>query len=188
MYPSRTRPRRLAAAILVATTGGAGPPRGNAGDVRVREIRTCTGALRVPVLDTAVQEQAAEDDTDLRESLAGLSRLALGHKGLATMLTHVAEFAARAIPGADGAGLTLLQDDQADTVVASAEFVRQVDAIQYRINEGPCITAAAEGRTVSSGSLGGEKLWPRFGPRVGRLGVHSVCRYRCWASTGWWGR
>ena len=42
------------------------------------------------------------------------------------------------------------------------------------VNEGPCITAASERRTVRSGSLGGEKLWPRFGPRVGRLGVHSV--------------
>ena len=28
--------------------------------------------------------------------------------------------------------------------------------------------------TVRSGSLGGEKMWPRFGPRVGRLGVHSA--------------
>jgi len=27
---------------------------------------------------------------------------------------------------------------------------------------------------VRSGSLGGEKMWPRFGPRVGRLGVHSA--------------
>lgn len=31
-----------------------------------------------------------------------------------------------------------------------------------------------EGRTVRSRSLGGERLWPRFGPRVGRLGVHSA--------------
>ena len=28
--------------------------------------------------------------------------------------------------------------------------------------------------TVRSGSLGGEKMWPRFGPRVGRWGVHSA--------------
>jgi GAF domain-containing protein len=27
---------------------------------------------------------------------------------------------------------------------------------------------------VRTGSLGGEKMWPRFGPRVGRLGVHSA--------------
>ena len=27
---------------------------------------------------------------------------------------------------------------------------------------------------MRSGSLGGEQRWPRFGPRAGRLGVHSV--------------
>ncbi|ANW65181.1 histidine kinase [Mycobacterium sp. djl-10] len=124
--------------------------------------------------DRATEDQAAEDDTDLRESLAGLSRLSLGSTGLADMLTHVAEFAARAIPGADGAGLTLVHNERADTVVASADFVRQVDDIQYRLGEGPCITAAREGHTVRSGSLSGEAAWPRFGPRVGRLGVHSV--------------
>lgn len=133
-----------------------------------------SGISATATLGSAAQLQAAEDDVDLRESLAGLSRLTLGLTGLADMLTHVAEFAARAIPGAEGAGLTLIQDGRPDTVVASAEFVRQVDTIQYRLGEGPCITAAAEGHTVRSGSLSGEKTWSRFGPRVGRLGVHSV--------------
>jgi len=54
-------------------------------------------------------------------------------------------------------------------------LVAQIDEIQYStLKEGPCITAALERRTVRSGSLGGEKMWPRFGPRVGRLGIHSA--------------
>ena len=121
-----------------------------------------------------VDDQAAEGDAELRSSLAELSQLATDNISLADMLSSVADFVVRAIPGADGAGLTLLQNDRPDTIVASAEFVREVDAIQYGIGEGPCITAAAEGRTVSSGSLGGDQAWPRFGPRVSRLGVHSV--------------
>lgn len=113
-------------------------------------------------------------DEDLRRSLEDLSGLVVGHLGLIDTLTHVTEFAVRAIPGADGAGLTLLEAGHADTLVASTEFVREIDAIQYGIGEGPCITATAEGRTMRSGSLGGEPMWPRFGPRAGRLGVHSV--------------
>ncbi|MEO7588681.1 MAG: GAF and ANTAR domain-containing protein [Arachnia sp.] len=93
---------------------------------------------------------------------------------LESLLTRVAEFAVLAIPGADGAGVTLMERGRADTIVASASFVRDVDAIQYSLGEGPCISAAAEGRTFRSGSLGGESQWPRFGPRVGRMGVHSV--------------
>jgi len=114
------------------------------------------------------------DEDDLRSSLTSLSRLATGQLTLEQMLIQVAEFAVRAIPGADGAGLTLIEDNRRDTIVATAPFVREVDAIQYGIGEGPCISAAAEGLTMRSGSLGGEPRWPRFGPRVSRLGVHSV--------------
>jgi GAF domain-containing protein len=80
---------------------------------------------------------------------------------------------------ADGAGVTLLRLDRPDLQIrsfaASAEFVRAIDEIQYDVvDEGPCITAARERRTVRKGSFGGERLWPRFGPRVGRLGIHSA--------------
>jgi len=47
----------------------------------------------------------------------------------------VAAYAVRAIPGADGAGLTLLEDDRADTIVAAAPFVREIDDIQYGIGQ-----------------------------------------------------
>jgi GAF domain-containing protein len=129
--------------------------------------------VAVAAAATLAAQTVAEDD-DLRQSLTALSRLATGQLELKEVLTRVAEFAVKAIPGADGAGLTLLEERRGDTIVATAAFVREVDAIQYGIGEGPCITAAAEGRTVRSGSLGGDRTWPRFGPRVGRLGVHSV--------------
>jgi hypothetical protein len=58
-------------------------------------------------------------------------------------LTQVATFAVRAIPGADGAGLILLEDGRTDTIVATDPFVREVDAIQYGQGEGPRISAAA---------------------------------------------
>lgn len=119
------------------------------------------------------------DEADLRTAIGNLAGLVTDHRGLPELLTEVATFAVRAIPGADGAGVTLLNLDRVDNMVAalaaSAPFVAEIDEIQYVIlQEGPCITAARERRTVRSGSLGGEKMWPRFGPRVGRLGVHSA--------------
>ncbi len=80
----------------------------------------------------------------------------------------------KAIPGAEGAGLTLLEPDRADTIVKSEPFVEEIDDIQYGLGEGPCISAAETGRTMRSGSLGDDPRWPRFGPRADRLGVHSV--------------
>ena len=113
-------------------------------------------------------------DDDLTTSLTGLSGMLTDHRSLGATLTEIAQFAVNAIPGADGAGLTMLEDDRAQTVVSSAEFVRAVDDVQYALGEGPCIQAVTSGQTQTSGSLGGERRWPRFGPRIGRMGVHSA--------------
>ena len=77
---------------------------------------------------------------------------------------HALSFAARAIPGADGAGVTLLRRDRTGRLVealaASDPFVTAIDQIQYgTLNEGPYITAARERQTVRSGSPGGETTW-----------------------------
>src|ERR1700720_1785247 len=124
-------------------------------------------------------EQVSADDADLQAGIGNLAGLVSGSLGLPELLAEVASFAVGAIPGADGAGVTLLRLDRADNMVGGlgsrAPFVAEIDEIQYvTLQEGPCITAAMERRTVRSGSLGGEKMWPRFGPRVGRLGVHSA--------------
>lgn len=133
------------------------------------------GEAGEPVQD----ESGAAEEQDLQAGLGGLAGLVSDSVPLEALLKQVATFAVRAIPGADGAGVTLLladrADDQVQALAASAPFVSEIDAIQYEVlHEGPCITAALEGRTVRSGSLGGDKQWPRFGPRVSRLGVHSV--------------
>lgn len=116
----------------------------------------------------------AAEDGDLRTSLAALSVLALNRLPLKELLVRVAGLGVHAVPGADGAGLTLLEEGRSDTIVTTADFVAGIDAIQYRIGQGPCITAAAEGRTVISGSLGADVRWGRFGGGIARMGVHSV--------------
>lgn len=124
------------------------------------------------------RDHTAEAD-DLRASLDDLAGLVTEGLRLDEVLHRVATFAVHAIPRADGAGVTLLRPDRAENFVealaASHPFVAEIDEIQYvTLNEGPCITAALERRTVRSGSLGGDQQWSRFGPRVGRLGVQSV--------------
>lgn len=115
-----------------------------------------------------------EAGDDLQASLAELSHLASNRLSLAELLTRVAGLAVQAIPGADGAGLTLLEEGRNNTIVTTAPFVAEIDAIQYGIGQGPCITAAAEARTVMSGSLGADARWRRFGGSIARMGVHSV--------------
>ena len=138
-----------------------------------------TGLEADPVAGAPTPAQVIEDEADLQASLSVLAGLVANSIGLDELLTRVADSAVRAIPGADGAGVTMLRMDRpanrVEALAASASFVAEIDRLQYEVlDEGPCITAALEKRTVRSGSLGGEALWPRFGPRVGRLGVNSV--------------
>jgi hypothetical protein len=113
-------------------------------------------------------------DDDLEASLAGLASLLAGPQPVQETLVRIAEFAVRAVPGADGTGLTMLEEDRPQTVVATADFVRSVEDVQHGLGEGPCLLAVETRSTQTSGSLGGEARWPRFGPRAGRMGVHSV--------------
>ena len=124
--------------------------------------------------DAAGQTMPTQYMDDLQDSLSRLSKLATGLLPLEDSLTRVAEYAVRAIPGAEGAGLTLLEENRSDTIVATADFVARIDDIQYSLGQGPCVSAVADRKIVLSGSLGGDRRWPQFGSRVARLGVHSV--------------
>jgi len=128
--------------------------------------------------------QLQADELDLHAGLDGVAGIIAGARSVDEMLSQVAEFAVRAIPGADGAGVTLIHPHdissghdalriQAWSV--TAEFVRVIDTLQYeQLQEGPCITCMRSRRPAVSGSLGSDRRWPRFGGRVARMGVHSV--------------
>lgn len=116
--------------------------------------------------------QIEADEVDLHAGLSGVAGIVAGARDVSEILREVAEFAVRAIPGADGAGVTLMQPRQWSV---TASFVEEIDVVQYRdLGEGPCITCMASRRPVVSGSLGSDHRWPRFGGRVARMGVHSV--------------
>jgi GAF domain-containing protein len=128
--------------------------------------------------DLSAAEREA-DEGDLYAGLTGVFGLVAGARGVIDLLADVAEFAARAIPGADGAGVALLQPHEGTPRVrswaATAQFVDDIDKVQYEeLREGPCITSMESGRVVVSGSLGSDRRWPHFGGRVARMAVHSA--------------
>jgi transcriptional regulator with GAF, ATPase, and Fis domain len=123
--------------------------------------------------------QREADEADLYAGLRGVAGIVAGARGVIDLLGEVAEFAARAIPGVDGAGVALINSrdgaPRIQTWATTAEFVREIDKVQYEdLNEGPCITCMQSGRPTVSGSLGSDNRWPHFGGRVARMGVHSA--------------
>lgn len=129
-----------------------------------------------PKLSTS---QRDADEVDLNAGLRGLAGMVAGARGVLELLGEVADFAAHAIPGVDGAGIALIDVSKGrptlQTASTTAEFVHTIDAVQYdQLREGPCITSMQSRRPTVSGSLGSDNRWPRFGGRVARMGVHSA--------------
>jgi hypothetical protein len=115
-----------------------------------------------------------ESMIDLSAARLALTDIPLGSAALVTVLTGVARLAAGSIPEAVGASICLVEVGRAAVIAVSAEFVQDLERWQQELGEGPAATALLEGASAGSGSLGGERRWPRFGPRAGRAGIHSA--------------
>jgi GAF domain-containing protein len=131
-----------------------------------------------PVAEVSASQREA-DEAELHAGLAGVSGIIAGAQAVIDVLQDVAEFAAQAIPGAEGVGVALIDPrrgiSSVQTWAATAVLVHEIDTVQYgELNEGPCITCMESRRPVVSGSLGSDNRWPHFGGRVARMRMHSA--------------
>jgi putative methionine-R-sulfoxide reductase with GAF domain len=106
--------------------------------------------LRLPT-ESAAAQISGEDPRQFGASINSFGALLMRQQPLTAILQHVAASAAAAILGADGAGLALLDDGRADTIVASEPFVVAIDQVQYRLGQGPCLSAVARSGTWTCG-------------------------------------
>jgi len=103
---------------------------------------------------------------------------ALGYRGADELvdaaLLFVVLLAEATIELADGASVSLVVNDRLATVAASNDLVRAMDADQYRLGEGPCVSAAASGTLVRTDSIATETRWPAFVAAASAHGISSV--------------
>jgi GAF domain-containing protein len=71
-------------------------------------------------------------------------------------------------------GLALLEDKEVVTTVATEEVVRRLEALQFRIGEGPCRDAIRNDESYVTGSLSTDPRWPRFADAATALGYESL--------------
>jgi GAF domain-containing protein len=132
----------------------------------------------VPELSELSAIQRDADEAELYAGLRGVAGIVAGAQGVNDLLADVAEFAAQAIPAADGASVVLIDTHGISSVqsrAATAVLIHEIDTAQYdELNEGPCITCMQSKRPTVSGSLGSDSRWPHFGGRVARRDVHSA--------------
>lgn len=105
---------------------------------------------------------------------ARASRLLLTEDTVSHALRLITDAATAAIPGAIGAGVSLINGSgRRQTTAASDAVVAAADALQYELEEGPCITAWAIGETVVVEDVAADPRWPRWAPAAAELGISS---------------
>jgi GAF domain-containing protein len=142
------------------------------------DFDTQPGRKAPPVPELSSNQRAA-DEADLDAGIRGLAGIVTRAEGVIDLLADVADFAAQAIPGAEGASVALIDPtsgiSSVRTFAATALLVHEIDTVQYDLmNEGPCITCMQSRRPTVSGSLGSDSRWPHFGGRVARMQMHSA--------------
>jgi anti-anti-sigma factor len=95
-------------------------------------------------------------------------------EALAAALSEIVDRVGTAIASADGASVSLEVRDGLATVAASDEVIAGMDADQYSLGQGPCVSAATVGEGFSIESMSGETRWPAFAARAYQRGIHSV--------------
>ena len=134
----------------------------------------------MPAEPALTDQQSDADDADLTVAVRGLSDVSADVDDLEGVLDQIAHLTVASVPGAEGAGVTVihLANDGPPKVLAwgvTEAFVREVDHLQYDLlQEGPCLTAMQTRRALVSGSIGADNRWPRLGSRVARMDVHSA--------------
>jgi GAF domain-containing protein len=97
------------------------------------------------------------------ESLAEAARTIGRVYSLEDTLAAIADNAQRSIPGIDHAGIsTIDRHGKATTRAASDDLVRQLDDLQYSLNEGPCLDALRREHVVAAPDIKHDQRWPRY--------------------------
>lgn len=93
-------------------------------------------------------------------------------------LQKIVEMAAERLH-ASAASVTTLHRGRFATTAATDERARGADALQYRLQSGPCVDAIRENAIFSCDDLANDPRWPQFGPQaVTEHGFASLLAYR----------
>ncbi|HTW20654.1 MAG TPA: GAF and ANTAR domain-containing protein [Mycobacteriales bacterium] len=93
-----------------------------------------------------------------------------------TLLKHVIEVVVSEVPGADYAGITVVDETAMFTYAPSDELVRQIDKAQYATRQGPCLDAARPDKSVVVvvDDMQSEPRWPEFTRHALTYGIRSM--------------
>ena len=122
----------------------------------------------------ASASQAAAPAAELAGALSQMAGLVLSRETVDTALELVTALAATTTAGTLGAGVTVVDEHGTRSRAASNAATEEADALQYELDEGPCLTAWRTREVVRIDDTTTDGRWPRWNEADIRRGVRSV--------------
>jgi len=118
-----------------------------------------------------VQESGLRDP---RDAALELQTLLVVAGGVESFLGEVTQRAVDVVGRAQSCGITVQLDASSPVLGATSdELARRMDAAQYVVDDGPCLTCLRRGVTVSVGDIRSDQRWPAFTRRGAEEGAGS---------------
>jgi len=93
---------------------------------------------------------------------------------LPEVLQSLVDIARDSVPGIEHVGISIVHSDgRIQTLAATDDFVNQLDELQYRLDEGPCLDAIRHDSVVVVSRSELLSRWPRFMEEAAVLGLRS---------------
>jgi GAF domain-containing protein len=124
-------------------------------------------------------------DTDdiLADRMAELARRFAVPLSVDEVLNGVTHTVLDVIPGADIAGFLLFtRAGKFETQAATSDLMYELDALQIKHGEGPCIEAAIDELIVRTDDFQREDRWPHYSAEVLTLGMRSALSFKLYTT------
>jgi serine phosphatase RsbU (regulator of sigma subunit) len=92
---------------------------------------------------------------------------------LSDALGELARLAWDAVPGCDGASVSVLHEHSVSTLAATQRRITDIDKAQYRHGDGPCVAAMRDHQAVSVEDYRSERRWPGVAAEASAAGIRS---------------
>jgi hypothetical protein len=118
-------------------------------------------------------------DTDKLLSTSLRLRAALTPADLDETLAQITAAAVEVLPEVQYSSITIKHaDGRLETFAPTDDLLREVDAEQYELQEGPCYEAAVDTVHITAPNLSADSRFPRYAPIAGSAGLRAQAGIR----------
>jgi GAF domain-containing protein len=101
------------------------------------------------------------------------------HGDVEATLRAITRAAVTSVPGAADCGITYVRSRRAVEPRAwTSELTRELDELQFQLQQGPCLDAVWEQRIVRVPDLAVDTRWPEFAAEASRRGIGSMLTFQ----------